>query len=74
MEGSLETPPSHCLYRFLDSKKLAASNLAFQAFETKNNKKISILAMAFLENPLFVLFPAWILDLADPGACYEYFF
>ena len=30
--------------------------------------------MAFLENPLFVLFPALILALADPGACYEYFF
>ena len=29
--------------------------------------------MAFLENPLFVLLPAKILDLADPGACYEYF-
>ena len=29
--------------------------------------------MAFLENPLFVLFPAWILVLADPGTCYEYF-
>ena len=27
---------------------------------------------AFLENPLFVLFPAYILDLTDPGACYEY--
>ena len=23
------------------------------------------------ENPLFVLFPAYILDLADPGTCYE---
>jgi hypothetical protein len=30
--------------------------------------------MAFLENPLFVLFPAKILDLADSGACYEHFF
>ena len=44
------------------SKKLAASNLAFQAFEgfieTYNKKKISILVRAFLENPLFVLFPA----------------
>jgi hypothetical protein len=24
---------THCLYRFLDGKKLAASNLAFQTFE-----------------------------------------
>ena len=42
--------------------------------EPKITKKKSILMMAFLENPLFVLFPAQILDLADPGACYEYFF
>ena len=64
------------MYRILDSKKLPASNLAFQAFKrfigTYNNKKISILTMAFLENPLFVL--VLILDLADPGACYVYFF
>ena len=25
--------PPHCLYRILDSKKLAASNLVFQAFK-----------------------------------------
>ena len=44
------------------SKKLAASNLAFQAFKgfigTKDKKKISIPVRAFLENPLFVLFTA----------------
>ena len=36
---------SHCLYRFLDGQKRAASNLAFQAFEgfigTYNKTKIS---------------------------------
>jgi hypothetical protein len=44
------------------AKKIPASNLAFQAFEgfigTYNKKKFSILARAFLENPLFVLLPA----------------
>ena len=32
---------SHCLYRFLDGQKRAASNLAFQAFEGYNKTKIS---------------------------------
>ena len=52
----------HCLYRFLDGQK----NTRFQFIvpglrEIHRNlkqKKNSILARAFLENPLFVLFPA----------------
>jgi hypothetical protein len=44
------------------AKKLAASNLPFQVFEgfigTYNKKNFSIPVRAFLENPLFVLFPA----------------
>ena len=55
---------SRCLYRFFDSKNVAAYNLAFQVFEgfigntNLKQQKISILARAFLENPIFVLFPA----------------
>ena len=30
--------------------------------------------MAFLENPLFVLYMTLVMDLADPGIFYEYFF
>ena len=41
--------------------------------EPKTKKK-SILTRAFLENLLFVLFPALILDLVDPGTCFGYFF
>ena len=37
-------------------------------------QKKSILARAFLENPLFVLFPEQFLDLADPGTYKDYFF
>ena len=73
-----DTLESHWLYRILDDKKkLAASNSVFQAFEgfieRSNKEKISIPVRAFLENPLFVLFTAYILDLVDPGACYGYF-
>jgi hypothetical protein len=32
-------------------------------------QKKSILVRAFLENPLFKLFPALILNVGDPGTC-----
>jgi hypothetical protein len=53
---------SHFLYRILDSKK--TSRFQFSApglreiHRNLKQQKISILAMAFLENPLFVLFSA----------------
>ena len=50
---------SHCLYRFLDGKKLATSNLPFHAFEgfirSYNKSIFSNLASFFWENPHFVL-------------------
>ena len=59
----------------LDGKKLATSNLPFQAFEefiqTQNKNNFSNPVRAFLENPLFVLWLTLIMDLADPGTFSE---
>ena len=59
------------------AKKLAASNLPFQAFEgliqTQNKNIFSNPVRAFLENPLFVLWLTLIMDLADPGTFSEKF-
>ena len=53
---------SHCLYRILDSKKTSRSQFSVPGLQeihrNLKQQKILILAMAFLENPLFVLFPA----------------
>ena len=44
---------------FYTAKKLAASNLPFQVFEEPKTKIIfQLLQGLFLENPLFVHFPA----------------
>jgi hypothetical protein len=52
------------------AKKRATSNLVFQVFvRFIGTLKKSILVRAFLENPLFKLFPALIPDVADPGTC-----
>ena len=57
------------------TKKLATSNLSFQAFEgfigTQNKNKFSNPVKAFLENPLFVGWLTLIMDLADPGTFSE---
>jgi hypothetical protein len=59
------------------AKKLATSNLPFQAFEgfiqTQNKNNFSNPVRAFLENPLFVLWLTLIMDLADPGTFSEIF-
>ena len=63
------------IYRFRWQKNLATSDLPFQAFEGfMRTDCFSNPVRAFLENSLFVLFPAFILDLVDLGACYKYLF
>jgi hypothetical protein len=62
------------LRAFRLQKKLATSNLPFQAFiQTQNKNNFSNPVRAFSENPRFVLWLTLIMDLADPGTFPENF-